>query len=115
MGPFGAFRVIPRGLHRVIDVGVIAFEVFCALQPFISIEGTTRMIMLAIAFVHTFIWWQSNFLEKVRKKAVPTDATGADVLTGRSADVGRTAGRVVGSAVRAAREVTGKGKQPPPG
>ena len=44
--------MIDRRLHRVIDVGVIAFEVLVAVQPRFSIEGSTRMIMLAIAAVH---------------------------------------------------------------
>jgi hypothetical protein len=122
--PLAAFRVIDRRLHRVIDVGVIAFEVVAAVQPFVSIEGTTRMMMLGIALVHAFIWWQSSYIEKVKRKALAPDpavaaATGATTgtapgPTGKSADIGRSAGRLVGNGVRAVREAKAK-RQPPPG
>lgn len=120
--PLAAFQVINRRLHRVIDVGIIAFEVVAALQPWVSIEGSTRMIMLAIAFVHAFIWWQSSFVEKVKRKALAPDpatvtsgATSAPAAapTGRSADIGRTAGRIVGSGVNTVRQMKAKRQQPP--
>ncbi|MFT3851465.1 MAG: hypothetical protein QM733_01780 [Ilumatobacteraceae bacterium] len=128
--PLAAFQVIDRRLHRVIDVGIIAFEVVAALQPWVSIEGSTRMIMLAIAFVHTFIWWQSSFIEKVKRKALAPDPAAvtsettapatpgatprpAAAPTGRSADIGRTAGRIVGSGVNTVRQMKAKRQQPP--
>jgi len=83
--------------------------------------------MLAIAFVHAFIWWQTSFATKPPKppkqaaaasaasaaasasSAAPTaPAPAAEPATGRGADIGRTAGRFVGNAVRAAREVKAK-------
>ena len=123
--PLAAFRLIGRRLHRTIDVGVLIFEVVAAVQPWVSIEGTTRMIMLAIAFVHAFIWWQSSYLEKVKRKALAPDPaaatssastgtpTTAAAPTGRSADIGRTAGRIVGSGVNAVRQAKAKRQQPP--
>src|SRR4051794_11759208 len=129
--PLAAFRVIDRRLHRVIDVGVIAFEVLAAIQPFVSVEGTTRMMMLAIALVHAFIWWQSSYIEKVKRKALAPDpvaassagpsgtpaspsAAPAPAPAGRSADIGRSAGRLVGHGVRAVRDAKAK-RQPPSG
>ncbi len=120
--PLAAFRLIDRRTHRVIDIGVIAFEVVAAVQPWFSVDIATRMIMLAIAAAHAFIWWQSSFIEKVKRKALApdpatatTDASGAQVSTpvGRSADFGRTAGRVVGSGMRIARNASNKSKRPP--
>ncbi len=60
--PLAAFRLIDRRTHRVIDVGVIAFEVVAAIQPWFSIEGSTRLIMLAIDAAHAFIWFQSSYI-----------------------------------------------------
>ena len=109
--PLAAFRVIDRRLHRVIDVGVLAFEVVAAIQPFFSIEGTTRLIMLMIAGVHAVIWWRSSYTERVKqpKVAVAKPTT----TTGRSADLGRQAGRIVGTGVNVVRQMKDKRQQPP--
>ncbi len=123
--PLAAFRLIDRRLHRVIDVGVIAFEVVAAVQPVFAVDPSTRVIMLAIAAAHAFIWWQSSYIEKVKRKAMaPTAAAGTSAAgatptaepaaAGRSADFGRTAGRLVGNGVRVVRQAKAK-RQPPPG
>ena len=98
--PLAAFQLIGRRTHRGLDVGVIAFEVLAAIQPFVSVESATRGIMVAIAAVHLFVWWQTSWREKVRTPRVrqPIDTTG------RSADLGRTAGRIVGNGVNIARK-----------
>ncbi|MCU1501647.1 MAG: hypothetical protein JWM12_1001 [Ilumatobacteraceae bacterium] len=103
--PFSAFRVIGRKLHRVVDIGVIAFEVLAAVQPFVDVESATRGIMIAIAIVHLFVWWQTSYKERVKQpkaERVTLDATG------RSGDIGRTAGRLVGSGVNIARKARAK-------
>src|SRR4051794_29068486 len=64
-GTFAAFQVLGRRTHRVVDLGVIAFEVLAAVQPFVEVESATRGIMVAIAVVHLFVWWQTSFKEKV--------------------------------------------------
>ena len=100
IGPLGAFRVISRRVHRVIDVGVLAAELLAALQPWISIESGTRFLVIAIALVHMFVWWQSSF-------AVPTKAPPISGRGGRSTEVGRIAGRLVGNGVNAVRRQRG--------
>ena len=123
--PFAAFHLIGRRLHRAIDVGVIAFQIVAAIQPWVSVEGTTRMIMLAIAAVHAFIWWQSSYIEKIRRNAaapdpaavptstIPSGQPAASAPSGRSADLGRTAGRIVGSGVNTVRQMKANRQQPP--
>jgi uncharacterized membrane protein YhaH (DUF805 family) len=111
--PLAAFRVIDRRLHRVIDVGVLAFEVLAAIQPIFSIEGTTRLIMLMIAGVHAFIWWQSSYTERVRRPKVAAAAPTTETTAGRSGDIGRSAGRLVGNGVRVVREAKAKRQAPP--
>ena len=98
-GPLAAFRGIPRSLHRVLDIVVIAVTVGLAAQPWVSIEGSTRMIMVAIAAVMGFLSWQTSYAEKVRSRAAITAADG------RGVEVGRLAGRLLGDGVNAARRL----------
>lgn len=112
-GAFAAFQVIGRKLHRVVDLGVIAFEVLAAIQPFIKVESATRGIMIAIAVVHLFVWWQTSFKEKVKipkaeRQAQRAAQRQAGDATGRSGDIGRTAGRLVGGGVNMARKAKAK-------
>jgi hypothetical protein len=99
-GPLSAFRVLDRRVHRVIDVVVIAFEVFAAVQPWIDLDTGTRGIVLIIAFVHFFVWWNTNYAMRARRPAVSTEG-------GRSSEIGRIAGRVVGHGVNAVRRPRG--------
>ncbi|MEO5900890.1 MAG: hypothetical protein ABIR68_12290 [Ilumatobacteraceae bacterium] len=113
-GAFAAFQVIGRKLHRVVDLGVIAFEVLAAIQPFIEVESATRAIMVAIAVVHLFVWWQTSFKEKVKVPKAERQARrvaqrqGGGDVAGRSGDIGRTAGRLVGGGVNMARKAKAK-------
>ncbi len=99
-GPLGAFRVINRAVHRVVDVVVISFELLAAVQPWVSLESATRFVMICIAVVHLFVWWNSSFA--TRKKTAGISAEG-----GRSTEIGRIAGRLVGNGVNAVRRPRG--------
>jgi len=100
IGPLGAFRVLSRRVHRVIDIGVIAVEVAAGLQPWINIDSGTRFVVVGIAFVHLFVWWNSSF-------ATRTKSAGAGAEGGRSTEIGRIAGRLVGNGVNAVRRPRG--------
>jgi uncharacterized membrane protein YhaH (DUF805 family) len=99
-GPLAAFRGVSRSLHRVFDVVVIVAVIGLAAQPWASIEGSTRVIMVAIAAVMGFLSWQTNYVERV--KSPRPRITAAD---GRGAEVGRLAGRMLGDGVNAARRL----------
>jgi hypothetical protein len=103
VGPAGAFRVISRRVHRVIDVGVIAVEVLSVVQPWLELEAGTRIIVIGIAFVHLFVWWQTNFTVRIKPPPVSTEG-------GRSTEIGRIAGRLVGNGVNAVRRPRGDGR-----
>lgn len=103
IGPLGAFRVLSRGAHRMVDVGVIAVEILTAVQPWIDLDSGTRVIVGCIAFVHTFVWWQTSYAERVKGPRVSTEG-------GRSTEVGRIAGRLVGNGVNAVRRQRGDGR-----
>ena len=103
VGPAGAFRVLNRRLHPVIDVLVIAVELVAGVQPWIDLASATRIIIIGIALVHLFVWWQTNFAERVKTLSVSTEG-------GRSTEVGRIAGRLVGNGVNAVRRQRGAGR-----
>ena len=100
-GPLSAFQVLGRKSHRAVDVAIIGFEVLAAVQPVFSVEASTRFIMGLIALVHAFIWWQTKYAE--RPKRVPRPVTNNELVGDRSNQIGRTAGRVVGTGVNMAK------------
>ncbi|MCU1395845.1 MAG: hypothetical protein JWM34_4273 [Ilumatobacteraceae bacterium] len=65
-GPLSAFRVFGRKMHRLLDLVVIAVVVVMAVQPAISLDNSTRVIMGVLAFVLAFIWLGSDFSESER-------------------------------------------------
>jgi hypothetical protein len=99
-GPLGAFRVISRGLHRVLDLPIIAFEIVAAVQPWVSVDAGSRVVVGGIAAAHLFVWWQSNFAERRKRNSIAAEG-------GRSTEVGRIAGRLVGNGVNAVRRQRG--------
>jgi hypothetical protein len=104
-GPLAAFQVFGRRTHRVLDAAVILAVVFGSVQPFVSIESGTRLIMGLLAFALAFIWLLSDFTEKVNKpRAKDRVAPPAAADNSIAATVGRTAGRLVGGGVNAYRK-----------
>lgn len=100
VGPLGAFRVLSRRVHRVVDVGVMALEVVAGVQPWIDIESGTRFLVVGIALVHLFVWWNTNFATRAKSPRISAEG-------GRSTEVGRIAGRLVGNGVNAVRRQRG--------
>ena len=100
IGPLGAFRVIGRRVHRVVDIGVIALEVAAGAQPWIDLDSGTRFVVIGIAFVHLFVWWNSSFATRTKSASISAEG-------GRSTEIGRIAGRLVGNGVNAVRRPRG--------
>lgn len=97
-GAAGAFRLVGRRLHRLLDLVVIGLLVAAALQPWFSLDNTGRIVVAAIAFVLLFVWFHTDFAE--RPARVPV-RDGGRTLTD---DVSRGAGRVVGRGLSALRQ-----------
>jgi hypothetical protein len=97
-GALSAFRLVSRAAHRIIDVVVIAAVVLLAVQPWIEVDSGARMVMIALAGVMGFVWWQSSFAEKQRREAMIAEG-------GRSTEIGRRAGRLVGDGINAAKRL----------
>lgn len=100
VGPLGAFRILDRRVHRYVDVAVMALEVLAGVQPWIDLESGTRFLVVGIAVVHLFVWWNTNFAMRAKSARVSPEG-------GRSTEVGRIAGRLVGNGVNAFRRQRG--------
>ena len=126
IGPIGAFRLVGRPLHRLLDLAVIAVVVVVAALPFIDIDSASRLTMVVLVGVMAFVWLSTNF-DQPPSRADPRGATfsrrGTMVApaqprpAGATRDsrrrpmrsrvdaetIGRTAGRLVGRASEYAR------------
>lgn len=125
-GPLSAFRVFGRRMHQILDAVVIGVVMVMTVQPVVTVDASTRLIMAVLVFVLAFIWWQSDFSESARtnrKQAArlasdrPTGAPAAQPAPrppdGTVADtVGRTAGRLAGKGVNIYRAQAAKRKKP---
>ncbi len=100
-GPLAAFRVVSRRQHRTLDIVVIITVIVLGVQPAVSVEGSTRMIMVAMAVVMAFVWIGSNFDDRVKRSA----RTKITAEGGRGTEVGRLAGRAVGDGINAAKRM----------
>lgn len=99
-GAAGAFSWAGKRLHRQLDVVVMVLLLAGALQPWVSIDNTSRLLLGAVAFVLWFVWFHTDFTEKVpraERKAAKAEAGGTDRSSGEA--LGRGAGRVVGGGV----------------
>ena len=100
-GSAGAFRLVGRRLHRTLDVVVIGVLVFVAVQPWISIDATGRLLIGAIAFILCFVWFYTDFAEQ--RTRAERRAERAARGPRDSTEIGRQAGRAVGSTVNSLR------------
>ena len=130
-GPLSAFRVFGRRTHRLLDAVVILVIIVMTVQPVVSIESSTRLIMAVLAFVLAFVWMQSDFSESartLRKQAAESAAANGEPAAATTAStpratagsaarppdgtmadtVGRTAGRLAGKGVNLYREQAAK-------
>lgn len=100
VAPLGAFRVISRRVHRFVDIAVMGLEVGAGAQPWISLDSGTRFLVIGIAIVHLFVWFNTNFAMRIKSPSVSGEG-------GRSTEIGRIAGRLVGNGVNVVRRPRG--------
>lgn len=109
-GALAAFQMLHRSVHRVIDPVVIVLEVVAAVQPWFEVDSGTRAILLAIAVVHLVVYVGSSFEQRVK---APKEHSPVIPGTGRtgdtSTDIGRSAGRLAASGVKAFRRMRSDG------
>ena len=95
-GPLSAFRLVGRRVHRTLDLVVMALTAGLAVQPWVGIDPGARIIMLGIAAVHAFVWWQSDLSEPAprasrSRPAAPAPATPAPAASAQPATSAPTA------------------------
>lgn len=67
-GPAGAFRLVHRQVHRVFDVALIGATVLASIQPIYTVQTSTRAIMILLALVLGFVWWNTDFATRNERK-----------------------------------------------
>lgn len=95
-GPAGAFRAVPRRVHRILDLLLIGLLVIAAAIPWLEVDNASRMMMAVVAVILAVVWWNSSFERRIpRDPGIPID---------RSEAIGRGAGRLAGHAAKAIRD-----------
>jgi hypothetical protein len=94
-GAAGAFRWTSKRVHRQLDVAVMALLVAAAAQPWVSMDNVSRLLLLGVALVLWFVWFHTDFTEKVPRAERKT----SEAAKPSSEAIGRGAGRVVGGGV----------------
>jgi hypothetical protein len=105
----GAFRAYGRNVHRVIDIVIISLCLVAVGQPWIELDSGARVVILAITTVLVVVFFGSSFTEREKKPKGPKQPI-VEASGDRSTDLGRTAGRVVGSGVNVVKKMTGSGE-----
>lgn len=92
-GPLGAFRLVRRGVHRWLDVVVMAMIAIGAAQPWVDVEVVGRLMMLVMLVPLGFLWFYTDWAERKDRQARRAAQAGS---TGDA--VGRAAGRIAANA-----------------
>ena len=105
-GPLGAFKLVGRRLHRWLDIAVMLIIPAGALQPWIAVEVSGRLIMGVILVPLGFLWSYTDWAERKERKerrVAPAGSTGDAV--------GRSAGRLAANAYLAGKNAVKKRSQ----
>ena len=98
-GAAGAFRLAGKRTHKLLDVVVMLLLIAGAVQPWISIDNTSRLMLGGVAFVLWFVWFHTDFTEKSPRAERTASKATTDAGRPKSEDIGRGAGRMVGGGV----------------
>ncbi len=99
-GPLGAFKLVRRRLHKWLDLAVMTILLGFAVQPWVEISSTGRIMLLVMLVPLAFLWWYTDWAERA------TRAQRRAARTGSSGElVGKAAGRVAGNGYRTARQM----------
>jgi hypothetical protein len=98
--PFGAFRVVGRRTHRILDFVVLGAIAVGALMP--GVDAATRLIILALGVILAVVVFGTNYGAKALAEGKASVADG-----GRSEDIGRYAGRLTAKGIQTAKKKLG--------
>lgn len=97
-GPLGAFRLVGRRTHRVLDWLVVAIAVGTVAWP--GVDAGTRVVQLGIAVVYAVVVWRTG-------SSRPPSNVGASSSASTGEAIGRAAGRATAKGIRAVKRKTG--------
>jgi hypothetical protein len=100
-GAAGAFRLVSKPLHRRFDQAVIALLSVAAVQPWVSVDASGRLLIGAIAVAMTFVSFYTDYTERPTRKE-----RRAARARPESQELGKQAGRVVGQGVNTVKRWT---------
>ncbi len=98
-GPLGAFKIVGRATHRWLDLIVIVGILVAAVQPWIDVEFTGRLVMLVILVPLGFLWFYTDWAERKDRKQRRAEKAGP-----KGEELGRSAGRMAGNAYKAIKK-----------
>ncbi len=97
-GAAGAFAWIDRKVHKWIDVAIMVLLVVAAIQRWVDVDSTGRLVLPVMAFVLFFVWFHTDFEDREGRKA-----RRAARARQSSEELGKRAGRMVGDGVNQVR------------
>ena len=100
IGPAAAFRLVPRRVHRILDLVVIGLVAVAVVQPWIDIDSNGRILIDLLGVVLAFVWWNTDFATKTERKQRRRQTPTPD-----AEQVGRSAGRSAAETYLAAKRL----------
>lgn len=108
-GPLGAFRAIPRGVHRWVNIAEMVAMVVAAAQPWIPVSPVGRLALVGLCLPFGFSWFYTDWSDRKSRRERRT-AAGSDTGARVGATAGRLAGRGWNKAKQTARSVNERTK-----
>lgn len=96
-GPLGAFRKVSRRVHHIFDFVVVLIAVAACLAP--GLDGNTRLIQALIVVVLIVVVARTDYALPSGRPITELSA----VPDGRADEIGRLAGRAIGTVAGRAR------------
>lgn len=103
--PFGAFRLVGRRLHRLLDYIVLGIAIAACAAP--GIDVSTRLVQILIVIVLAVVVWRTDYSAPAPKVKQPISAT----PDGKADEIGRLAGHTAGTWASKIREKSREFKQ----
>lgn len=98
-GPLGAFKFVGRAVHRWLDAFVILAILVGALQPWMAVELSGRLVMLVMLVPLGFLWFYTDWAERAARRQRRAEQAGP-----KGEQLGRSAGRMAGNAYKAIKK-----------
>jgi hypothetical protein len=100
-GPLGAFGLVGRRTHRLLDWVVVAIAVGTVAWP--GVDAGTRVVQLGIAVVYAAVVWRTGVASPPPPTPPLPPPRGSASSASSGEAIGRAAGRVTAKGIRAVR------------